>query len=117
MLRRWLDKLGKKPALVKGAGRLPEGTAKKITFGDPIAGAGQEVILCRVEGTLHALDVMCPHEGGRIIEGPLMEGKYAVCPLHQYAFEPKTGKVINAVCKSAKTFRVREVDGDAEIWL
>jgi len=117
MLRRLLARFGRKPALVKGAGRLPDGHSKKVTFGDPIAGEGAEVVLCRVDGVLHALDVRCPHEGGRISDGPLMEGKYAVCPLHQYWFEPGSGRVVNAACRSAKTYRCREKDGDAEVWL
>ncbi len=117
MWNRLLNVFRGKPALVKGAGRLEEGQARKITFGDPIAGEGVELVLCRVDGTLYALDVMCPHEGGRIIEGPLHEGRYAICPLHQYAFEPKSGRVINAACKKAKTYRVREKDGDCEVWI
>ena len=108
---------GGKPALVKGAGRLAEGQAKKITFGDPVAGDGAEIMLCRVEGKLMAVDVLCPHEGGRMAEGPLVDGKYVVCPLHQYFFDPKSGKPINAVCRKVKTYKVRESDGDCEIWL
>ena len=120
-MRRMLGKLGslfgKKPALIKGAGKLEEGMAKKIVFGDPLAGDGVEVILCRVGGTLQALDALCPHEGGRIAEGPLAEGKYAVCPLHSYWFAPDSGECTNATCKKAKTYRVREVGEDCEIWI
>jgi nitrite reductase (NADH) small subunit len=103
--------------VIRGAGKLKEGEARKVVFGDPIAGQGVEVILCRVEGTMHALNAVCPHEGGRISEGPLAEGKYAVCPLHQYSFDPKTGRPVNAACRKAKVYRVREVGADAEIWL
>jgi len=106
-----------KPHLIKGAGKLQEGHARKVEFGDPIAGNGVEVIVCRVDGALAALDARCPHEGGRITEGPLVDGKYAVCPLHNYWFDPFTGAVQNATCRKAKAFRIREVDGDAEIWL
>lgn len=116
MLKR-LFGFGRKPALIKGAGRLAEGQARKIVFGDPIAGDGVELILCRVDGALHAIDVQCPHEGGRIVDGPLVEGKYAVCPLHQYVFDPKNGRAVNAACRAAKTYKVREVEGDCEVWL
>ena len=108
---------GGKPALIKGAAKLEDGQAKKIVFGDPIAGDGVEVILCRSGGELHALDAQCPHEGGRIIEGPLAEGKFAVCPLHNYFFDPASGEVTNATCRKAKTYRVREAGADCEIWL
>jgi nitrite reductase/ring-hydroxylating ferredoxin subunit len=91
--------------------------AKKIVFGDPIAGDGVEVILCRVGGELCALDALCPHEGGRISEGPLAEGRYAVCPLHSYWFDPSSGECANATCRKAKTYRVRAAGEDCEIWL
>ena len=108
---------GSKPAVIRGAGKLEEGYAKKVVFGDPLAGQGVEVILCRVEGQLKALDAQCPHEDGQIIEGPLHEGKYAVCPLHNFWFDPANGEVVNSACKRAKTYKVRESDGDCEIWL
>ena len=117
MLGRLRGLFGGKPALIKGAAKLRDGMSKKIVFGDPIAGDGVEVILCRVDGRLQALDAVCPHEGGRIAEGPLADGKYAVCPLHLYSFEPATGACTNASCRKAKTYRVRESGEDCEIWL
>lgn len=118
MFRRIASLFGRKPALVKGAGKLQEGTAKKVDFGDPIAGSGVSVVLCRVEGVMHAVDARCPHEGGRINEGPLAEGKYLVCPLHMYMFEPDTGEAINAACRKATVYKCRETpEGDAEVWL
>lgn len=117
MLERLASLFGRKPALIKGAGKLQEGQARKVEFGDPVAGDGVEVILCRVEGKMYALDAVCPHEGGRIAEGVMEQGRYVTCPLHNYVFDPKTGKPQNAVCRKARTFKIRETDGDAEIWL
>ena len=114
----FLDLFRGKPALVKGAGKLPEGQARKVEFGDVLAGTGKQIILCRVEGRLYALDAVCPHEdGGRISDGPLIEGKRAVCPLHNYLFDPRTGASVGGVCRNAKRYKVREADGDCEIWL
>jgi nitrite reductase/ring-hydroxylating ferredoxin subunit len=113
----FLDLFRGKPALVKGTGKLPEGQSKKVEFGDILAGTGKQIVLCRVEGELYAIDTLCPHEGGRIMDGPLVEGKLAMCPLHNYKFDPKTGASVGAVCRSAKTYKVREKDGDCEIWL
>jgi nitrite reductase/ring-hydroxylating ferredoxin subunit len=105
-----------RPIRIEGTGRLPDGHAKKIDIGDPLAG-GKQVVLCRVEGELFALDALCPHEGGRISEGPLVDEKYAMCPLHNYLFEPATGAAINAPCKKAKRYRVREHGGDCDVWI
>ncbi len=105
-----------RPILIKGVGKLPEGQSKKVDVGDILSG-GKQVVLCRVEGALRAVDALCPHEGGRISDGPLHEGKYLMCPLHNYQFDPKTGKSVNMECKSATVYRVREKDGDAELWM
>jgi nitrite reductase/ring-hydroxylating ferredoxin subunit len=105
-----------RPALIQGAAKLPEGESRQIELGDALAG-GVEIVLCRVNGELHAVDRVCPHEGGRIVDGPLVEGKYVVCPLHNYRFDPTTGKAVGVMCKSAKTYRVREVGADAEVFL
>ncbi len=114
VLGRLLDVFRRKPALVKGAGKLEEGHARTVDLGDPLAG-GAQIVLARKDGKLHALDTMCPHEGGRIVGGPLLEGRYVLCPLHNYRFDVETGKPWADICKKARTFQVREVDGDAEV--
>jgi nitrite reductase/ring-hydroxylating ferredoxin subunit len=112
----FLDLFRGRPVVVEGTQRLAEGHSKKIDIGDPLAGTGKQVVLCRVEGVLYALDAKCPHEGGRISDGPLVEGKLAMCPLHRYTFDPRTGKAAGRICADAKTYRVREKDGNGEIW-
>jgi nitrite reductase/ring-hydroxylating ferredoxin subunit len=112
----FLDLFRGRPALIRGTEKLAEGQAKKVDLGDPLAGTGKSVVLCRVEGKIYALDQRCPHEGGRIGEGPLVDGKLAMCPLHNFQFDPRTGKAVGRVCSDAKTYRIREKDGDSEIW-
>lgn len=112
----FLDLFRGRPVIVEGTGRLAEGHSKKIDIGDPLAGTGKQVVLCRVDGVLYALDAKCPHEGGRISDGPLVEGKLAMCPLHRYQFDPKTGKAAGRICGDAKTYRVQEKDGNASVW-
>lgn len=115
MLDRLLDLFRGKPVVVRGTGKLPEGSARKIDVGDVLAG-GKSVLLCRVGGKLHALDTRCPHDGGRLIEGPLVDGKLALCPLHNYTFDPATGAVVRGACSKATVYKVREKDGDAQVW-
>ena len=115
MLSRLLSLFGRKPVLVKGVAALPEGQAKKITIGDPLAGRGIDVVLARVDGVVYAVDARCPHEGGRISDGPLLQGRYVTCPLHHYRFDPATGECENAPCGKARTYRAKAVGADLEL--
>jgi nitrite reductase/ring-hydroxylating ferredoxin subunit len=101
---------------IQGVDKLPEGEARKVSIGDPLAG-GTEIVLCRRDGKLFAVDVICPHEGGRIGAGPMHEGRYVVCPLHNYKFDPATGRAVGVACSSAKTYRVLEQGKDCEVFV
>jgi nitrite reductase (NADH) small subunit len=72
--------------------------------------------LARKEGRLFAVDRRCPHEGGRISGGPLVEGKYVVCPLHNYKFDPQTGRAIGVACPNARVYKLKAKGTDAEVW-
>ena len=89
--------------------------------GDPNAGGGEDILIGHAERhrqlALHALDSICPHEGGRIAPGPLAEGRFAFCPLHGYLFDPRTGAVVHGMCRKATTYRVEEKDGQATLYL
>ena len=101
---------------IPGVARLAEGEARKVIVRSSDGGAPQEILLARVDGRLHALDTLCPHEGGRFGEGPLWDG-CVVCPLHLYRFDPRTGAAQDVECEPARVFTVREVDGVAELEL
>ena len=117
MLGRILGLFGKgRPVRVPGADGLVEGEGRTVDVGDPHAG-GTQVLVCRVEGQVYALDTACPHQGGRIVKGPLADGKHAVCPLHNYRFDPKTGESVGVACKSARRYKVVEANGELEIFL
>lgn len=113
----WLKSLfGGKGILVHGGAGIDEGTARSIDVGDPLAG-GKRVLLSKVDGQVYALDSLCPHgEGGYIQTGPLEGGRYLLCPLHRYQFDPKTGKAHGVVCASARRYRVKVVGDDLEVF-
>lgn len=100
---------------VPGAGRLEDGWARKVRYRTGPDAPVEELLLCRVEGRLRALDTLCPHEGGRLAEGPLAGGRFAVCPLHLYRFDPRDGRSVEVECPPARAFEVREVGLDAEV--
>ncbi len=91
---------------------LEEGHARKVLY---VADdeSTQEIVLCRIDGVLYAADSYCPHEGGRLAEGPLMDGVHYHCPLHLYRFDPRDGMPVGVACLPARTFPVTVVDGVA----
>ena len=64
---------------------LPPGTAKECVAGDRI------VALFNVDGTIYALDGICPHQGGPLGKGKL-QGCIVTCPWHGWQFDVSTGQ-------------------------
>lgn len=104
------------PWRIPGVDRLEEGHGRALFLERSDGGPILEVILCRVDGRLYALDSECPHAGGRIQGGPLVEGRYARCPLHWFDFDPADGRCVNVDCEPASTLRIEEHDGVAVLW-
>jgi nitrite reductase/ring-hydroxylating ferredoxin subunit len=69
--------------------QVPEGSALHVEVGDA-SHRCDAVAICNVEGTLHAMDGICPHAGGPLGEGAL-HGRFLVCPYHGWAFDCVTG--------------------------
>jgi nitrite reductase/ring-hydroxylating ferredoxin subunit len=64
------------------------------------------------DGTLRAVDGICPHAGGPIADG-LVDGAVVVCPLHQHVFDLATGCSITGQ-PPLRTYPVR-VDGAGQV--
>ena len=63
----------------------PPGKSLERVAGDRI------VALFNVEGTIYALDGVCPHQGGPLGEGELT-GCVVTCPWHGWQFDVTNGK-------------------------
>ena len=105
------------PIEIPAAQDLAEGHAIKLLYPDPAGGAPLEMLLSRVDGKLYAMNSLCPHEGGRMAEGPLMDGRTVHCPLHLYRFEPGTGEAVQVDCPAVETYAVEEKDGRVWVWV
>lgn len=66
-------------------GELPVGAAKEVEFEGRVYG------LFNVNGEILAIDAICPHQGGPLVDGSL-EGTMVTCPWHGWQFDIKTGK-------------------------
>ncbi|MFI6430846.1 MULTISPECIES: Rieske 2Fe-2S domain-containing protein [Rhodococcus] len=62
------------------------------------------------DGTIRAMDAVCPHKGGPLADGQI-DGGVVMCPLHQYAFSFDTGACTSEGVGAAQTYPARVVDG------
>lgn len=73
---------------------------------------GKRLALVNISGHIYALDDDCPHEGGPLSEGQIVDEEIE-CPWHSSHFNVKTGRVtMDPATKDLTTYRVRLV-GDA----
>ncbi|WP_431239823.1 Rieske (2Fe-2S) protein [Mycolicibacterium aichiense] len=72
--------------------------------------AAVDVVLCNIDGEVHAYQDRCPHLANRLSDGKLREN-ILTCPAHEWVFDARTGKGVNPVDASLRRFPVR-VDGD-----
>lgn len=90
------------------------GPVEAIPLGEGRAFAvdGEQIAVFRLrDGTLRAMDAVCPHAGGPLADGQVDDVKI-VCPLHNYLFSLTDGSCLNGDF----TVRVHPVrDEDAEI--
>ncbi len=63
----------------------PPGAALEVVAGDRM------VALFNVDGTFHALDGVCPHQGGPLGQG-VLEGCIVTCPWHGWQFDVRNGQ-------------------------
>ena len=69
---------------VASLSEIAPGSAKEVTVGD------QVVAVFNVDGTLYALDGICPHSGGPLAKGRL-SGQVITCPWHGWQFNVTNG--------------------------
>ena len=80
------------------------------------AGAGIErvaddrmIALFNFDGTLYALDGVCPHQGGPLGQGALCEA-IVTCPWHGWQFDVRTGRHLLSSQLAQERFPLRVED-------
>jgi nitrite reductase (NADH) small subunit len=64
---------------------VPVGEGRTYAIG------GRQIAVFRLrDGSLRALDAVCPHRGGPLADG-LTDGRVVVCPLHGFTYDLETG--------------------------
>ncbi len=82
---------------------IPIGGAKAFVVGE------REIAVFNIDGTFHAIDNSCPHQGGPLAEGSL-DGNVVSCPWHGWCFDVTTGAMTLGGFTSVDAFDVR-IDG------
>ncbi|MBX3746366.1 MAG: Rieske (2Fe-2S) protein [Verrucomicrobiae bacterium] len=75
---------------------------------------GRRFALWRVEGAFHAIDDACPHRGGPLGAGVLQDGRVH-CPLHGWAFDPRTGACLSNPERPVACYPTKVEDG--VVWI
>jgi nitrite reductase (NADH) small subunit len=72
---------------------------------------GEQVAVFRLrDGSLRAIDAVCPHRGGPLADG-LADDRVVVCPLHGHTFDMCTGVEAGGADMSVRHYPVSAVDG------
>ena len=83
----------------------PSGEARECIAGDSI------VALFNVAGEFHALDGICPHQGGPLGKGAL-NGCMVTCPWHGWQFDVSSGQHQTSQSLVHPKFAVRVDNGE-----
>ena len=87
---------------------IPDDTGKLIELD------GQPIALFKVEGKVHAIYQICPHQGGPLDEGGI-DGKVVTCPWHGWEFDVTSGTCEFNDSIKQPTFNVKEEGDDVYI--
>ncbi len=87
---------------------IPRRRGKLLTFDDDI-----EVALFNIAGEIHAVSNICPHQHSPVIhEGYVdVDACTVTCPLHNWAFDLRTGRVMGGGLAALKTYQIR-IEGE-----
>ncbi|MBI3212397.1 MAG: Rieske 2Fe-2S domain-containing protein [Mycobacterium sp.] len=83
--------------------------------GRAFAVEGNQIAVYRLrDGSLRALDAVCPHRGGPLADG-LTDDAVVVCPLHNHTFDMCTGIEVSGNGMAVRSYPVQAVDGTIRI--
>jgi len=74
------------------------------------------VALFNLNGEIYAIEDVCTHDGGPLVEGRVVDGCEVECPRHGARFDIRTGEAVRfPAFEPTKTYAVR-VEGQ-DVWM
>ncbi|MET0196157.1 MULTISPECIES: Rieske (2Fe-2S) protein [Nocardiaceae] len=95
---------------------IPVGAVEDLTPGEGrayVVDGKQVAVFLLGDGTVRAMDAVCPHKGGPLADGQI-DGSVVMCPLHQYTFSLDTGVCPSGI-DSVRTYPAAVVDGKVTV--
>jgi 3-phenylpropionate/trans-cinnamate dioxygenase ferredoxin subunit len=77
---------------------------------------GIEVALFNLDGEIYAIENVCTHDGGPLVEGTIINGCEVMCPRHGARFDIRTGEALSFPAFEPTTTYAVRVEED-EIWI
>lgn len=89
---------------------------KNCERGKVIVLDGCEIAIFNIEGAIHAISNICPHEMSPVLAAGALDcaARTITCPLHNWIFDIPTGQLIGA-SGSIPVYEVKLSDG--EVWM
>ena len=95
------------------------GRVEEIPIGEgrTFAVDGTQIAVFRLrDGSLRAIDAVCPHRGGPLADG-LADDCVVVCPLHGHTFDMATGSEVSGSALAVHSYPVAAVHGTIRVTL
>ena len=70
------------------------------------------IALFNLDGKIHAIEDVCTHDGGPLVEGTVVNSCEVVCPRHGARFDIRTGAALSFPAFEATTTYAVQIDGN-----
>jgi 3-phenylpropionate/trans-cinnamate dioxygenase ferredoxin subunit len=70
------------------------------------------VALFNLDGEIHAIEDVCTHDGGPLVEGTVLNGCEVMCPRHGARFDIRTGAALSFPAFAPTNKFAVQIDGD-----
>jgi 3-phenylpropionate/trans-cinnamate dioxygenase ferredoxin subunit len=74
------------------------------------------IALFNLNGEIYAIEDVCTHDGGPLVEGDVVNGNEVKCPRHGARFDIRTGAALSFPAFEATTSYAVKLEGQ-EVWI